>query len=287
MELDVFGLLGKSENQARIFFKKNCWKNGHVFCTRCRSYKIYRIVNKRYRCKRCGYTFHDFSNRWINKLNISFKHWLWLIKLFELDISTRKIADQVRLSYPTVLKATTLLRVSIYVDGTDDADLLQEGPYINDICYGKDYERKEGNYFDGKVPVIGIKKKDGMIRMKCIRCEDVDFNLQQPIKNNKIDSFLCDAKLQNYDYLMCCDYKSLKLSLSGRPASSVRCGLDGIESFLSYAKERLLKFHGISKDKFALYLKEIEFRYNHRQDDLFILFIQKICALLPFQMSTH
>lgn len=77
---------------------------GHIFCSRCRSYKVYRLLGKRYRCQRCNYTFHDLNNRWINKVNISPKQWLWIIKLFELDISTRKIAQQIRLSYPTVLK---------------------------------------------------------------------------------------------------------------------------------------------------------------------------------------
>jgi transposase len=35
---------------------------------------------------------------------------------------------------------------------------------------------------------------------------------------------------------------------------------------ISYAKERLLKFHGVSKDNFIYYLKEFEFRYNFRDN---------------------
>jgi hypothetical protein len=42
-------------------------------------------------------------------LNISFKKWLWIIKFFELEVSARKIAQQVGLSYPTVLKAVTII----------------------------------------------------------------------------------------------------------------------------------------------------------------------------------
>jgi transposase len=34
--------------------------------------------------------------------------------------------------------------------------------------------------------------------------------------------------------------------------------------FWSYAKERLLKFHGVSREYFVYYLKELEFRYNFR-----------------------
>jgi transposase len=41
--------------------------------------------------------------------------------------------------------------------------------------------------------------------------------------------------------------------------------INGIE-FWSYAKKRLLKFHGVSKDNFIYYLKELEFRYNFRDN---------------------
>jgi transposase len=42
--------------------------------------------------------------------------------------------------------------------------------------------------------------------------------------------------------------------------------INGIEGFWSYAKERLLKFHGVSKDNFIYYLKELKFRYNFRDN---------------------
>ena len=40
---------------------------------------------------------------------------------------------------------------------------------------------------------------------------------------------------------------------------------NGIVSFWSYAKHRLMQFHGMRRDKFKLHLKETKFRFNHRQ----------------------
>jgi len=54
-----------------------------------------------------------------------------------------------------------------------------------------------------------------------------------------------------------------------------------IKGFWSYAKQRFIKFHGVSKEKFPLYLKEMEFRYNHRNQDLFILLAKNICDFVP------
>ena len=48
-----------------------------------------------------------------------------------------------------------------------------------------------------------------------------------------------------------------------------KCHVNGIENFWSFAKRRLAKFNGCSSGAFALHLKEREFRYNHRNDDLF------------------
>jgi transposase-like protein len=40
--------------------------------------------------------------------------------------------------------------------------------------------------------------------------------------------------------------------------------INGIESFWSYAKRRLAKFNGLRKTHFDMYLKETEWRFNHR-----------------------
>jgi len=48
--------------------------------------------------------------------------------------------------------------------------------------------------------------------------------------------------------------------------------IDGIESFWSYAKRRLVKFNGVPKQTFLLHLKECEFRFNHRKVEKFFVF---------------
>jgi transposase len=136
MDLNTFESLCKTENKARLYFKKYCWKNSHIFCIACRSYKIYRIADKRYRCKRCGYKFHDFTDRWINKVKISYKKWLWIIKLFELEVSARKIAQQVQLSYPTVLKAVTIIRIALVATSKDAKDLFNGEIELDESYFG-------------------------------------------------------------------------------------------------------------------------------------------------------
>ena len=75
-------------------------------------------------------------------------------------------------------------------------------------------------------------------------------------------------------------YKSLKfygkhLKIDhGKIFAKGRRHINGLEGFWSFAKERLLKYHGVSQDNFLLYLKEMEFRYNYRKDNIFNLLIK-------------
>jgi transposase len=45
--------------------------------------------------------------------------------------------------------------------------------------------------------------------------------------------------------------------------------VNGIESFWSYAKRRLVQFNGVPRHTFYLHLKETEYRFNHRHQSLY------------------
>ncbi len=280
MDLKTFEYLCKTENKARLFFKKNCWKNRHVFCTTCKSYKVYRIPDKRYRCKRCGYRFHDFTGRWINKLNISFKKWLWIIKLFELEVSARKIAQQVQLSYPTVLKAVTLIRIAIVANAHGGQDLLNGEIELDESYFGGRRKGKRGRGAAGKVPVFGILERNGTVMVDVVKDVTAESLLSMTVKTVKRGSIVYTDKFKSYDALMFCGYRHLRVD-HGKRFATGKVYINGLEGFWSYAKERIIKFHGVSKEKFPLYLKEMEFRYNNRNNDIFTLLVKNICNTVP------
>lgn len=55
----------------------------------------------------------------------------------------------------------------------------------------------------------------------------------------------------------------------GRPKG--RDHLNGVEGFWSYAKHWLYHYRGVPKRHFEFYLKEIEWRFNHRKENLVVL----------------
>ena len=60
--------------------------------------------------------------------------------------------------------------------------------------------------------------------------------------------------------------------------------INGIEGFWGYAKVRLVKFRGLSKKTFYLHLKECEFRFNYRNNDLYEILL-KITRQIVFCYS--
>ncbi len=52
--------------------------------------------------------------------------------------------------------------------------------------------------------------------------------------------------------------------------------LNGIESFWSFAKNRLHQFAGVPKHTFLLHLKECKFRFNHRHQDLYEVLLKEL-----------
>jgi transposase len=47
--------------------------------------------------------------------------------------------------------------------------------------------------------------------------------------------------------------------------------INGIEGFWSFAKHWLYQYRGIPEANFPLYLKEVEWRFNHRHENLVVL----------------
>ena len=60
--------------------------------------------------------------------------------------------------------------------------------------------------------------------------------------------------------------------------------INGIESFWGYAKIRLVKFKGMRKNMFNLHLKECEFRFNNRDQDLYKILLE-IFRKEPLKLS--
>ena len=202
----------RTENTAKRYLVRGCWKNYRRFCIRCHSYEVSRIRGRWHRCKKCRYDFHDFTGRWINKLRISCREWLWIVKLFELELSARKISQQVDLSYPTVLKALTVLRMAILANMSDYGELLGGEIEIDEAYLGGHRKGKRGRGAAGQVPVFGILERNGRVRMEVVKYVTASTLIDQTVKTVRRGSIVYTDQYGGYDTLMFCGYRHLSLN---------------------------------------------------------------------------
>jgi transposase len=280
MDLNTYYKLIYSENRARKYLLGKCFKNHQRFCQRCRERKLYKLKEGRYRCSHCDYTFHDFSSRWINQGRLTCIQWLSLIKLFELEVSVRKMALQLNVSYRAVYGAVTTIRLAILSHAEDAQALLDGEVELDEAYFGGRRKGNRGRGAAGKVSVFSILERDGLVHVNVVPDVSAATLLKLTVKKVRRGSVVYTDKFRSYDSLMFCGYRHLKVD-HGKYFSSGKVYINGLEGFWSWAKERFIKHHGVSKKYFPLYLKELEFRYNNRNHDIFDLIANCLCDLVP------
>lgn len=99
-----------------------------------------------------------------------------------------------------------------------------------------------------------------------------------PIVRNLIDkkSNIYTDKWKTYDGLVLDGYKHKRVKHSKEfvDKKDSKNHINGIENFWGWCKNRLRKFNGINRDKFYLHLKECEFRFNHKNENIYSIILE-------------
>ena len=129
-------------------------------------------------------------------------------------------------------------------------------------------------------------ERKGIVQVEVLPDVSAESLLSMAVKKVRRGSIVYTDKFRGYDALMFCGYRHLRVDHE-KVFTSGKVYINGLEGFWSYAKERLIKHHGVSIQKFPLYLsengsvgKEMEFRYNHRNEDIFEILTKKLCNLV-------
>jgi transposase len=238
-------------------------KNGREVCPDCGERKRWKLRRGHYKCVNCRLEYTPFSGTLFDRSNIGFRTWLVLIKLFELELSARQAAKEAQVSYATAHRAFRLIREAILYEHLGDERLLSGSVELDESYFGGRRKGKRGRGAAGKVPVFGILERDGIVTVEVV--PDVSAETLVGITEKKVrrGSIVYTDKFRGYDSLMFCGYRHLKVDHSKKFADG-KVYINGLEGFWSFAKQRLAKFHGVSPTNFPSYLKEMEWRYNHR-----------------------
>lgn len=217
------------------------------------------------------------KNKYLKHSKITEHKFRQLVKHFSVDLDAQQIAFLCKLNRNTVNRYLILIRKRI-------AEFCkQESPVHGDIEVDESYfgghrvKGKRGRGAYGKTPVFGIFQRGGKVYTEIVpNCAQATL---QAIIRGRVDpdSIIHSDSWRGYNGLVDLGYKKhYRVHHGKNEFANKKTHINGIESFWSFAKRRLMKFHGVPRHTFYLHLKESEFRFNYRNENSYAMLLKMI-----------
>jgi len=210
------------------------------------------------------------KNRYFVRSRIAEKVFRRLLHAFSMDFTATDTAQLTGVSVRSV--NTIYLKIRRRIAERCEAQNPFRGEVeIDESYFGPRRVRgKRGRGAGGKTIVFGVFKRHGCVYTEIVPdCRKK--TLQKAIRGRiDLDAVIHSDGWRGYDGLVDVGYaRHLRVQHGDNEFANDRSHINGIESFWSYAKRRLAKFNGVTHHTFYLHLKETEFRFNHRRDNLY------------------
>ena len=178
------------------------------------------------------------KNRYYSRSRITEAKFRQIIRFFAMDLTASDTAKLTNISVRSINTIYIRLRKKIAAQ-CEEISPFNGIVELDESYFGARRIRgKRGRGASGKTIVFGLLKRDGWRGYDGL----VDIGFDKHLRvNHGNNEFACGER-----------------------------HINGIESFWGYAKKRLVKFNGIDKKMFYLHLKETEYRFNHRNGNLYL-----------------
>ena len=203
-------------------------------------------------------------NKYLKRAHISDKKFRLILRCFCEDYTAEQTAKRSAVSRVSINTLYTKFRLRIIglvgLNGELDGEVEVDESYFG----ARRVRGKRGRGARGKTPVVGLLKRQGQVYTQVVKnCTKEQLI---PILRGKIlgNTTVYTDGWKSYDGLVLNGYKHYRIHHSENEFARGKNHVNGIESFWSYTKRRMIKFNGIRKEKFLLHLKESEFRWNGR-----------------------
>ncbi len=217
------------------------------------------------------------NNKYYKRSKISEPKFRQIIRYFAMDFTATDAAQLSGISRRSITNIFGLLRRKIAhraakqarLEGTIEVDESYFGP--------KRIPGKRGRGAGGKTIVFGIFKRDGNVYTEIVPNARKK-TLQRVIRGKvSLKSVIHSDDWRGYNGLVDVGYdKHFRVKHGEDEFANSDSHINGIESFWSYAKRRLTQFNGVPKHTFYLHLKETEFRFNHRNTNLYKVLLKHL-----------
>ena len=217
------------------------------------------------------------QNKYVKHAHISEGIFRKVLKLFCADIPARTTAGLVGLSVQSTQRLSDGLRLRIMALTMAEARPFAGEVEIDESSFGARRVRgKRGRGAGGKTPVVGLLKRGGKVFTEIV--ENCSKQALMPIIKGQVLSAatIYTDGWKSYDGLVLGGDKHHRIHHHKNQFARGKNHVHGIESFWSFTKLRLAKLRGIRAHYFFLHLKESEWRWNHRHDNLYLILLKNL-----------
>ena len=213
----------------------------------------------------------------LKRARISRKKFRQILRYFSLDLTASQITLLTDLNRNTVNRYLTLIRRAIAAHCENESPFSGEVELDESYFGAKRIRGKRGRGAAGKTIVFGIYKRKGRVYTEIV--PNCSRKTLYAIIKGKVDatSTIHTDGFRTYDGIVDLGFQKHYRVQHGKDEFAVGTNhINGIESFWGYAKVRLVKFRGMRKSTFYLHLKESEFRFNYRKENLYSVLLKII-----------
>jgi transposase-like protein len=211
------------------------------------------------------------QNRYYKRSRISEAKFRQLVRLFAQDLAASDVAVLTGLQRKSVNDIYFKIRTRIAQACERESPFESGEVEVDESYFGARRVRgKRGRGAGGKTPVFGLLKRNGRVYTEIVPdCSKA--TLQAIIRGRvAVEVAIHSDGWRGYNGLVDVGYaKHFRVDHGANEFALGNRHINGIESFWSFAKRRLQKFNGVPPHTFYLHLKECEWRFNNRQNDLY------------------
>ena len=216
-----------------------------------------------------------YKNRYQKCSKISERKFREILRYFALDLTA---SDTARLTGISVRSINNIyIKIRYRLANESEKQTPFSGVIELDESYfgPKRIRGKRGRGAKGKTIVFGILKRDDKVYTEIVP-DASSASLSRVIRGHvSIDSIINTDGWRGYNGLVDVGFeKHYRVHHGENEFAKGHQHINGIESFWSFAKARLMKFKGVPKHTFYYHLKETEFRFNHRHNDLYKILLK-------------
>ena len=233
-------------------------------CIFCGSFKLSHTSRGYVRCSRCG------KSKSLSRL----RREIHILQGFYQLQPAYRLSQDLGVDIKVVTRVYQRMREALYHLTELEAGKLKGEIELDEAYFGGKRKGKRGRAAAGKSVVFGLLERDGRVYTKVVEsvsAEELMQHIQAKTRKGSVyftDAFRGYQSLKRYGKHHTVNHSK---SLVDRRTKN---HINGIEGFWGYAKTRLSRFRGINKRTFYLHLKECEFRFNHRGQNLYQLLLK-------------